>query len=554
MPPESSVGFAPADWALFGFTALLLAAAFVWRRGLQRALSTLALNSRACAVLVFALPIALRLLLLPRHPAPAAEASNEFSHLLVADTLLHGRLANPAHSLHQFFETAFVLQQPTYSSMYPMGEGAAQALGRLISGIPWTGVLIATGTFCAACYWMLRGWLPPLWALLGGIFAIVEFGPLCQWTNSYSGGSLAAAAGCLVFGALPRLRDYGRPRDALLLGIGLGISLLTQPFESLFLLAAVILFFVQRPALLRVCGFAAVAVIPLMLVMLLQNRAVTRSWTTLPEQLHTYQYGIPTPLTINPLPTPHVRLTAQQETEYKVESLQHGQGSDSLEKFLLRLEYRVRFYRFFFLPPLYLALFAFLFTLRHQWWLAATLAIFAFGTNLSLNSPIDSLAIVTSLFVLASVLGLREVSRIRIHNNPIGFEIATVLIVLSLGDFAGWYSLHLFENPSLYPLLRYETWDSLNHDHPQRRTAVKRQLTQIDGQLLVFVRYGPHHMYLNEWVWNEADIDHARIVFARDLGPQENEKLIHYYPKRKVLLLEPDTSEPKVQDYQGELH
>ena len=164
------------------------------------------------------------------------------------------------------------------------------------------------------------------------------------------------------------------------------------------------------------------------------------------------------------------------------------------------------------------------------------------------------MAIVTSLFVLASVLGLREVSRIRIHNNPIGFEIATVLIVLSLGDFAGWYSLHLFENPSLYPLLRYETWDSLNHDHPQRRTAVKRQLTQIDGQLLVFVRYGPHHMYLNEWVWNEADIDHARIVFARDLGPQENEKLIHYYPKRKVLLLEPDTSEPKVQDYQGELH
>jgi hypothetical protein len=274
----------------------------------------------------------------------------------------------------------------------------------------------------------------------------------------------------------------------------------------------------------------------------------------LPEQLHSYQYGVPTSLTINPIPTPHVPLTAQQQSDYKVESLQHGQGTDSLEKFFLRLEYRVRFYRFFFLPPLYLALFAFLFTLRGQWWLAVTLAIFAFGTNLSPNFSLLSLATVTGLFVLVSVLGLRHFSRIRIHNNPIGFEIAAVLIVLSLGEFAGWYGLHLFESPGLYPLLPYETWSSLNHDHPLRRTIVKQQLTAINGQLLVFVRYSPHHMYLNEWVWNEADIDHARIVLARDLGPQENEKLTHYYPKRKVLLLDPDTSEPKVQDYEGELH
>jgi hypothetical protein len=71
----------------------------------------------------------------------------------------------------------------------------------------------------------------------------------------------------------------------------------------------------------------------------------------------------------------------------------------------------------------------------------------------------------------------------------------------------------------------------------------------MPGQLLVFVRYSPHHIYQNEWVWNEADIDRSRIVYARDLGPQEDETLIHYYPNRKVLLLEPDSSVPQISSF-----
>jgi hypothetical protein len=74
-------------------------------------------------------------------------------------------------------------------------------------------------------------------------------------------------------------------------------------------------------------------------------------------------------------------------------------------------------------------------------------------------------------------------------------------------------------------------------------------LTAFDGQLLVFVRYGPHHIYLNEWEWNAADIDQARIVYARDLGAEENGKLIRYYPNRKALLLDSDEAVPKVGAY-----
>ena len=120
--------------------------------------------------------------------------------------------------MHQFFETFFVLQQPTYSSIYPIGNGLMLAIGWTVFGTPWAGVLLGTAAFCALCYWMLRGWTTPGWALLGGLLAVFEFGPLNQWTNNYWGGGFSAAAGCLVFGALPRLRLAD---SRWLLGLGL---------------------------------------------------------------------------------------------------------------------------------------------------------------------------------------------------------------------------------------------------------------------------------------------------------------------------------------------
>ena len=47
----------------------------------------------------------------------------------IPDTLRHFRLANPPHPFPQFFETFFVLQEPTFSSIYPVGQGMALALG-----------------------------------------------------------------------------------------------------------------------------------------------------------------------------------------------------------------------------------------------------------------------------------------------------------------------------------------------------------------------------------------------------------------------------------------
>ena len=559
-PIENPLGFGAGDYLEILLGAFLLLALVLWRKRLEPYFQKVANRPLWSMALLAAAPVLLRLILLAHHPVPTPDIYDEFSHLLVADTLRHFRLANPMHPLHQFFETFFVLQVPTYSSIYPLGQGLAMALGWTIFGTPWAGVILSTALFCALCYWMLRGWTTPGWALAGGVLAVIEFGPLNQWMNGYWGGSLSAAAGSLVFGALPRLRQRSRRRDALLLGAGLSIHLLTRPYETVFLGLSVLLYFApalrsqaEWRRLARVAGLAALLVIPAIGLTLLQNRAVTGNWLTLPYALSQYQYGVPTSLTIQPNPTPHVSLTPQQQMDYRMQTSFRPTGGETVRAYFERLEYRVRYYRFFFFPPLYLALLAFLPALREFRfaWAAATLALFALGTNFFPAFQVHYVAAVTCLFVLMSITGLKWLGHLTIHGHAAGLEAARLIFLFCLAHFLFWYGLHLFEpSPIARALLPYETWDNLNHGNPARRIAVKRELDQVPGDLLIFVRYFPQHIFQEEWVWNAADIDGARLVWARDLGPEENRKLLAYYPNRVPLLLEPDARPIRLTRYQ----
>jgi hypothetical protein len=201
LPLENPLGFGPGDYLELLLAILLLAALVWWKRIAPRA-AWLAGRTLWSMAALAALAVVLRLALLGHHPVPSPDVYDEFSHLLAADTLRHFRLANPMHPMHRFFETFFVLQQPTYSSIYPLGQGLAMAIGWAIFGTPWAGVVLATAALSALCYWMLRGWTTPEWALAGGVLTVIEFGPLSQWMNGYWGGSVAAVAGCLVFGAM----------------------------------------------------------------------------------------------------------------------------------------------------------------------------------------------------------------------------------------------------------------------------------------------------------------------------------------------------------------
>src|SRR5450631_516187 len=122
-PIHNPIGFGAADALELTLAALLVLAALLGRQWIEPYFRQFAKKTGWCMLLLAALPVALRLLLLSHHPVPTPDVYDEFSHLLAADTLRHFRLANPSHALPQFFETFFVLQRPTYSSIYPIGQG-----------------------------------------------------------------------------------------------------------------------------------------------------------------------------------------------------------------------------------------------------------------------------------------------------------------------------------------------------------------------------------------------------------------------------------------------
>ena len=85
------------------------------------------------------------------------------------------------------------------------------------------------------------------------------------------------------------------------------------------------------------------------------------------------------------------------------------------------------------------------------------------------------------------------------------------------------------------------------------RKPVEDQLKALPGEHLVIVRYSKDHNSGEEYVYNEADIDHAKTVWAREIPGMDPAPLFTYFHNRDVWLYEPDEDDSAIQPYTPEL-
>jgi len=290
---------------------------------------------------------------------------------------------------------------------------------------------------------------------------------------------------------------------------------------------------------------AAAGLAPILAALLLtlaHNHAVTGFWTTLPYLESRNQYGVPATFTFQANPEAHREMTREQDLNYHAQRAVHGDEPETARRYVDRLIYRLRFYRFFFYAPLLLSLPGFLWRLKEALyrWVALWIAIFALGTNFYPYFYPQYIAALTGLFLLISVAGLERMSR-----STAGKEMARVILFLCAAQFVFWYSVHLYYDPALITALApYETWDYINYGDAEGRIAVEQQIRQQPGKQVVFVRYSSQHLF-EEWIHNGADVDGSRVIFAADRG-EDNVALRKYYPDRKAWILEPDARPPQL--------
>ena len=81
------------------------------------------------------------------------------------------------------------------------------------------------------------------------------------------------------------------------------------------------------------------------------------------------------------------------------------------------------------------------------------------------------------------------------------------------------------------------------------RAAIEERLSRAPGKHLILVRYGDDHNIHDDWVFNGADIDGAKVLWARETNAQQDAKLLAYFRDRQIWLVQPDEDNTELLPY-----
>ena len=128
------------------------------------------------------------------------------------------------------------------------------------------------------------------------------------------------------------------------------------------------------------------------------------------------------------------------------------------------------------------------------------------------------------------VQGVRHLRALRGRARPWGLFLSRVAVLLLVGVVAN-EARHGMCDPMLSPC-----------PGEPRRAALLDRLERTPGKHLVLVEYGSKHDVHREWVFNGADIDGSKVLFARRMDPAQNDRLLNYFSDRHVWKVDPDAN------------
>lgn len=532
--------------------------------GARQAFRKFAGRKRLAVVTVGALTLLLRVALLPLLPTPLPLTPDDFSNLLAADTFEHGRLTNPTPAMWTHFETIHETMQPTYTTMYFPGEGLTLAAGKVLLGHPWYGILLADVLMCASLCWMLQAWLPPVWAFFGGLLCILHLGLFSYWVNTYTGAApMAALGGALVLGALPRLMKSPRHRYGILIALGIVLLILTRPYEgfllclpSAFVLVRWILKGKNRPSLGKL---VLMAVLPLLIL------AAAFAWLgyydyrafgnprTLPYTIDRATYAVTPYFVWQSLKPDPVYRHEELRRFYHDEELTFFNDIHGWKGFFIQTKNKMTWGILFFAG---IAFFPLLLMTRRICldrrirFLVICMAFLIAGMSIEIYLVPHYLAPFTVVFYALGLQAMRHLSVWKFEGQPSGMALTRLLVAICLIIACIRVVLvPLHRGPTEWPP---SEWLWKWYGPPllgTTRFQVEQKLAQSPGKQLVLVRYAPDHGTYDEWVYNGADIDGSKIIWAREMDASSNAELIHYYKDRTVWLVQPDSAQSLLSPY-----
>ncbi len=260
--------------------------------------------------------------------------------------------------------------------------------------------------------------------------------------------------------------------------------------------------------------------------LLVYNRAVTGDAFRTPYAVNQATYGWPMTLPWFHPPAPHFR-HVELERYYDYERDVHDHPG------AFRARTAEEIWRFYFGPALSVPLIMLPLLWRkgrmRLLFVAAGLTVAA--TLIEVGSSPHYAAAATGCFLAIIVAGFR-----RLCARPWGVRYAMaapVILLLIMSVRAGLEQVHL----PFTQRVNSGSWCCVPPGNPAK-SQILATLDRIGGRHLVLVRPKTDPDDVFQWIYNDADIDASKVVWARDMGPQENAELLHYFRDRTIWLLD----------------